>query len=120
MTTVAAASNLQTCTIYSWLHCATTQGLEAALERVRRRQQLTSTQAAELAHWMASCSQSGQPGFRFLRSRQVIEEAQHRFGIEITDAIARRLLRMHSFRRRHPRFRKTSAGISAPVRNLRA
>jgi len=36
---VAAASSLQTPTIYSWLHCATTQGLEAALERVRGRQQ---------------------------------------------------------------------------------
>lgn len=122
--TVAAAANLQPNTIYSWLRCATQHGLEAALERIRGRQQLTSAQAAELAQWIANCSQSyRQPGFRVLGSRQVIEEARCRFGIEITVAMARRLLRMHCFRRQYRkrlrRLREASTGISAPVRNLR-
>lgn len=121
--TVAAAANLQPSTIYCWLRCATQHGLEAALERIRGRQQLTSAQAAELAHWIANSSQPRQPGFRVLGSRQVLEEARCRFGIEITVAMARRLLRMHCLHRRSRkrlrRLRGASTGISAPVRNLR-
>jgi len=121
--TVAAAANLQPNTIYCWLRCATKHGLEAALERIRGRRQPTSAQAAELAHWIANCSHPGQPAFRVLGTRQVIEEARHRFGIDITVAMARRLLRVHRFRRRHcrhlRRLREASTEISAPVRNLR-
>jgi transposase len=105
--TVAAAANLQEKTIYLWLHCAASQGLEAALERTRGRQQLTSAQAAQLAQWLADCSDPHKPGFQRLRSQHVINEARRRFGISITKTMACRLMRMHHYRRgyRRPLYR---------------
>ncbi|WP_429104396.1 helix-turn-helix domain-containing protein [Bradyrhizobium sp. i1.12.3] len=83
-------------TLCRWLHHAATHGLEAALERPRRRSQLSGAQAEALGKWIAAD-----------RARQrrgaVISAALTQFGIILSPDQASRLLRVHRARpgRRH-------------------
>ena len=121
---VAAAANLRQVTIYNWLHCAAKHGLDAMLERHKGRQQLSSAQASQLAQWIAANRpHPKQPAFRILRTQDVIDEAARRFDIHVTVNVARRLIRLHRFRRGSRKrlhwVREASSVISAPVRDLR-
>lgn len=117
---VAAAIRYQPETVSRWLREGATNGLEAMLERSRGLQMLSSAQVAELARWLADTPLPGTPGFSVRQRSDVIAEAMKRFGIEITGAVASRLLRMHgkSWRARRPRLcptRAPNSRITEPV-----
>lgn len=75
-------------TVYRWLHQGAEQGLEAALERPRRRSQLSGAQAEALGRWIAAD--------RVRRRRQVvIDQAMMQLGIALSPNQASNLLRVH-------------------------
>lgn len=83
-------------TLCRWLHHAATHGLEAALERPRRRSQLSGAQAEVLGKWIAADRAHQRRG-------AVISAALSQFGIVLSPDQASRLLRDHRARpgRRH-------------------
>lgn len=101
-------------TVYRWLHQGADQGLEAALERPRRRSELTGAQAETLGRWIAA-DRAHQ------RRRAVIEEAMTQFGIALRPNQASGLLRVHRGAkpgRRHRPWkpnRRRTAEIAGPI-----
>ena len=75
-------------TLYRWLHAGAEHGLEAALERPRRRSQLTGAQAEALGRWIAVDRARQQ-------RRDVIAEARARFAVVLSPEQASALLRVH-------------------------
>ena len=83
-------------TLYRWLKRGAKGGLDAALERPRWHY-LTEPQVMELSEWIATASPEG-PRWRANRVRN---EARRRFGVEISNYVAERMLRKHGpWRRR--------------------
>lgn len=75
-------------TLYRWLHQGAEHGLEAALERPRRRSQLSGAQAEALGRWIA-IDRSHQ------HRRAVINTALDQFGIVLRPDQVSGLLRVH-------------------------
>jgi transposase len=75
-------------TLYRWLHEGAEHGLEAALERPRRRSQLSGAQAEALGRWIAA-DRARQ------RRKAVIAEARARFAVVLSPEQASALLRVH-------------------------
>lgn len=75
-------------TLYRWLHQGAAHGLEAALERPRRRSQLSGAQAEALGRWIAT-DRSHQ------HRRAVINAALDQFGIVLRPDQVSGLLRVH-------------------------
>lgn len=75
-------------TLYRWLHEGAEHGLEAALERPRRRSQLSGAQAEALGRWIAA-DRARQ------RRRAVIAEARARFAVVLSPEQASALVRVH-------------------------
>lgn len=75
-------------TLYRWLHQAAEHGLEAALERPRRRSQLSGAQAEALGRWIAA-DRAHQ------HRRAVINAARTQFSILLSPDQASALLRVH-------------------------
>lgn len=101
-------------TLYRWLHKGAEHGLEAALERPRRRSQLSGAQAEALGRWIAADRAHQRRG-------AVITAAMTQFGIGLSPDQASRLLRVHRRAkpgRRHrpwkPKLRK-AAEITGPT-----
>jgi transposase len=86
----AAAENVGVTarTLYRWLHQGAAHGLEAALERPRRRSQLSGAQAEALGRWIAT---DGAHQHR----RAVINAALDQFGIVLSPDQVSGLLRVH-------------------------
>lgn len=82
-------------TLYRWIARGAEGGLQAALERPSGT--LSQLQALEIANWIAAAP-LGESRWRYNR---VQHEVRRRFGVEISDHAARRLLRAHGpWRRR--------------------
>jgi transposase len=75
-------------TLYRWLHKGAAHGLEAALERPRRRSELSGAQAEALGRWIAA-DRAHQ------HRRAVINAAMAQFGIILSMDQASGLLRVH-------------------------
>lgn len=122
---VAAAIGVKPSTVRRWLDQAAMNGLEALLEQGHGGRLLSSSQLAEIAEWLASSPPPGAPGFRPIRSADVIAESVARFGVQLTRKIANRLLRTHGKSRRwrrpglHP-IRALNSRIMEPVHDHRS
>ncbi|KRR14176.1 TniQ family protein [Bradyrhizobium valentinum] len=91
----AEVADVRPRTLYRWIKRGAQGGLEAALERPSG--QLSGSQAAQLAEWIAAAS----PDEPRWRTNRVQNEALRRFGVEITVYVADRLLRLYGpWRRR--------------------
>lgn len=75
-------------TLYRWLHQGAAHGLEAVLERPRRRSQLSGAQAEALGRWIAT-DRAHQ------HRHAVINAAQDQFGIVLNPDQVSGLLRVH-------------------------
>jgi len=105
----AEAAAVMARTLYNWLRRGAKGGLATALERPRW-QYLTEPQARELIEWIGTAS----PHSRRWRSDRVVNEAQRRFGVEITMHVAQAMLRRHGpwpRRIRRPKRRLTVAPV---------
>ncbi len=87
----ADAAQVTPRTLYTWLRRGAEGGLDAALEQRPRGEYLTEAQITELADWIADAPASG-PRWR---TNRVVNEAERRFGVEITVHVAGRLLRRY-------------------------
>ena len=119
MRDAAAAGGVTEFTLNQWLRAGARGGLDAALDRKRGGHLVvTDEQAEQIAHWFAQMPTHRRRSLNALTAASVVGSLRERFGTEIPERLAGRLLAAHRKRRVWVGQRSKDGDVSTQLRNI--